>query len=242
MGTAPTTPFMNGVQGNVCIRLVDPDIQNASNTTFRVEIAYLVNEPGFAVFDNLSIGPSNIPLPVNFIGLVANRNTPNNAVDLKWDVSEEINVREYQVERSTNGSSFSTIGSVMAKGKSIYAFTNMNAGSGTLYYRVKSVDMDGRYKYSGILKLSGNSNNSFGTGLQVYPNPVRDQATLEHKELSAKSQISISTIDGRIMRVITPTYGSSHTPINLSGMLPGMYIVRLDDGMGNIETTKFVKQ
>src|SRR5690242_21176313 len=70
------TVLLNGFEGNVCIRLIDPDIVNA-NTTFRVEVSYLIHEPFFAVFDNVSIGPLQIPLPVDFIGLVANRNTDN---------------------------------------------------------------------------------------------------------------------------------------------------------------------
>jgi hypothetical protein len=242
MGAAPTTPFMNGVQGNVCIRLIDPDIQNTPNTTYRVEVAYQINEPGFAVFDDLSIGPSNIPLPVNFIGLVADRDNSANLVNLRWDVSEEINVKEYQVEKSLNGSSFSSVGSVLAKGKSIYAYTNMNAGEGTLYYRVKSVDMDGHFKYSGILRLAGGASNSYGGGMQVYPNPMHDQAIVEHKQLAAKAQITISTIDGKILKVIIPSPGTSHTQVNLVGIAPGMYFMKLDDGMGFIETTRFVKQ
>lgn len=112
-GPVPT-PLLNGFEGFVCMRLVDPDIINSPNTTFRIEVAYILNGPFFAVFDNFSIGPVNSPLPVNFIGLVANRSA-DNLVNLKWDVTEEINVREYQVERSDNGSFFSPVGTVAAK-------------------------------------------------------------------------------------------------------------------------------
>ncbi|MBD0368190.1 MAG: T9SS type A sorting domain-containing protein, partial [Flavisolibacter sp.] len=39
-----------------------------------------------------------------------------------------------------------------------------------------------------------------------------------------------------------PSAGASHTPVDLSGIAAGSYILRLDDGKGKIETLKFVKQ
>lgn len=231
------TPFMGTFQGNVCIRLIDNDITNGASTTYRVEVTYLINEPQFAVFDNLSIGPENIPLPVNFIGLVAERNSSD--VNLKWDVSEEVDVREYQVERSTNGSTFTNAGTVMAKGKSIYTYTNSNVPSGTLYYRIKSVDIDGKSKYSGILRLAGD--NSFSNDLVLYPVPAKDQVTLQHNRITRDAKIVISSMDGRVMKIVRPREGASHTPIDISGLTHGMYLLRLDDGKGDIRSVKLVK-
>jgi len=219
-------------EGFVCIRLIDPDIQNGPNTTFRVEVTYLVNSPQFAVFDNLSIGPEQAPLPVYFIGLVANRN--NDGVNLKWDVTEEVDIREYQVERSSNGTSFSLVGSVPAKGKSIYNFNDMTATKSTVYYRIKSVDNNGSYKYSGIVRLAGNGNSSYGNSLNLYPVPVRNEAMLENKQLHPNAKINITTADGKLLKVITPTPGSSHTPINMANARPGVYVLRLDDGHGKV--------
>ncbi len=234
------TPLLNGFEGFVCIRLIDPDINNA-NTTFRVEVSYLINEAFFAVFDNLSIGPLNTPLPVNFIGLVANRNTNDNSVSLKWDVGEEVNVKEYQVERSDNGTNYTTVGTVSVKGKSIYTLTNADVPATTVFYRVKSVDNDGRYKYSGIVKLNGGSSTSYADKLSAYPVPVKDEITLSHKKLSRNARITITSLDGKVMKVITPAQGSSNTMTNLSGFTPGMYFIRLEDEKGMVEVVKVIK-
>jgi len=234
------TPLLDGFAGNICMRLIDPDIINGPNTTFRVEVSYIINEAFFAVFDNLSIGPFQSPLPVNFIGLLANRNT-DNSVSLKWDVSEEINVQEYQVERSENGSYFVPVGALTAKGKSIYAYTNTDVPAATVFYRVKSVDIDGRFKYSGIVKLPGNSTNSYSDHLMIYPTPAQDEITVTHKKLSRGAQMTISTVDGKVMKNIIPAAGSSHTPVTINGLTPGIYFLRLDDGMGNVQTTKLLK-
>lgn len=236
------TPAMGTFQGRVCIRLVDPDISNGPNTTFRVEVSYLVSGPTYSVFDDLSVGPFNIPLPVNFIGLVANRNaSTSNTVDLKWDVSEEVNVNEYQVERSTNGSYFETAGAVNAKGKSLYAFTDNNASANsTLYYRIRSVDFDGKFKYSGVLRIAGNS--SFGNNLGVYPVPAKDDITVQHKKLIGKGRITITSLDGRILKTIQPTPNASHTPVNISSLAPGLYLLQLVDESGYTESMKIVKE
>lgn len=234
------TPFLTGTQGTVCIRLVDPDIVNGPNTTFRVEVSYLLSTPTFAVFDDLSIGPFNAPLPVNFIGLVATRNTTTNTVNLRWDVGEEVNVNEYQVERSTNGANFDVVGAVNAKGKSLYSFQDNNVTAGTTYYyRVKSRDYDEKTKYSGIIRLAGD--NSFSNSLIVYPNPSRDDITVWHRKLNGKGKMIIASLDGKIIRTIVPTPGASHTPVNLNGVTPGMYVIRLDDESGYSETIKLVK-
>lgn len=239
-GPSPT-PLLNGFEGFVCLRLIDPDITNGPNTTYRVEVAYLLNGAFFAVFDNFSIGPLNSPLPVNFIGIVANRNTIDNSVQLKWDVSEEINVREYAVERSFSGTTFTNIGVNPSKGKSIYSFTDYTATAGTVFYRIKSIDIDGRFKYSSVIKIKGNSSGSFSDKLMLYPVPANDEVTVQHKKVLRDAKITISSIDGKILRTIIPAEGASHTPIKIGGFNPGLYVVRFEDGTGYSETAKLIK-
>ncbi len=239
--TDTETPLLNGFSGNVCMRLVDANITNAPNVTYRVEVSYIINEPLFAVFDNLSLGDvSAAPLPVNFIGLVANRN--NNNVLLRWDVIGEVDVAQYNIERSANGASFTTIGSVPSGGKHLYNFTDFNAGTGTLYYRVKSVDQNGSIKYSGVVRLQADAGNSYSEQLQMFPNPANDNVSLQHKLLSEKARISVATIDGRILKQIVPASRVSNTQINVTDLVPGIYIIILNDGEGGLETLKFIKQ
>jgi len=233
------TPLLNGFEGDVCIRLIDPDIINGPNTTFRIEVSYLINEPFFAVFDNVSLGPQALLLPVDFIGLVAERNNGSTTVDLKWDVTQEIDVREYQVQRSETGSDFTTVGTVNAKGKSIYTLTDFNTPSNTLFYRIKSVDIDGRTKYSGVLRISGN--NSFSKEIKLYPVPATNEITVQHARINRGAKLIITSADGQILRVIMPAIGASHTPVNISSLRSGTYFVRLDDGNGDIQTAKLVK-
>lgn len=236
----PTNPLFNGQQGFVCIRLNDVDITNAPGTNYRVEVIFLLNTPNFAVFDNLSIGDAApIPLPVSFLGVVANRS--GNSVNLRWDVADELNVREYQVERSTNGSTFNVVGTIPASSKTnVYSFTDTYAEPGNVYYRVKNLDADGRFKYSSIIKLKGAS--SFGSVLKAYPLPALNQVTLEHKKLSNKAKITVNSLEGKTLKVVNPVNGASHTLVNLSGLSSGMYVIKLENGEGETEMIKIIKQ
>jgi hypothetical protein len=233
------TPLMNGFRGNVCIRLIDPDIVNGPNTTFRVEVSYLLTTPTFAMFDNLSIGPLNSPLPVHFIGLVANRGL-NNTANLRWDVTDEVDVLEYQVETSTDGRSFTTAGTVAANTKKLYSFIDNNISTGTVFYRIKSVDLDGRFKYSGIIRLPGGAGDSYGK-LMVYPIPANDNITVQHKRLTTRAKMIITTLDGRVVKEVIPAQGVSHTIINIGGLAAGTYFLRLDDGTGYGSAVKLIR-
>jgi hypothetical protein len=150
-------------------------------------------------------------------------------------------VQEYQLERSSNGISFSTAGTVPATGKSVYGYSDNNVPSGTLYYRVKSMDIDGKFKYSGILRLADDASNSYGTKLLVYPTPSNGDMIIEHKKLNAKSKMMITSLDGKILKVFAPTPGSSHTPISISNLAPGVYILKVNDENGYSESIKVIR-
>lgn len=237
-------PANSGDTGRICIRLVDQDITNGPNTFYRVEIAYVLNTPGvdnfFAAYDNLSIGPvtQQSPLPVDFMGIVAIQN--DNAINVRWDVAEETNVEVYNLQRSTDGSTFSTVSTVPAQRKSVYGTSDRNTKAPVIYYRIQSRDNDGRTKYSGIIKVV--SGNSFSNSVRVYPSPAISEVTVQHSRLGVKAKITITTLDGKVVRVITPASGTSNSMMNVSSLSAGMYVVRVDNGNGKIETTNFVKQ
>jgi hypothetical protein len=102
------------------------------------------------------------------------------------------------------------------------------------------VDIDGKTKFSSVVRLNGTT--SYSDRLKLYPLPARNEVTVEHKKLSPNAKITLSTIEGKIVKIIAPSNGASHTPINLTGYLPGTYVVRVDDGNGNIESVKLIKQ
>ena len=83
-------------------------------------------------------------LPVKFVGFSVARQ--NNDVLVQWSTAEEVAAANYEVERSFDGTTWSKVGTLAAKGNATsltnYSFTDRNLSSQTAYYRVKQLDID----------------------------------------------------------------------------------------------------
>jgi hypothetical protein len=222
--------------GRLCIRINDADLYEGQK--FRVEISYRGVSPCDWIFDDLSLGGEEgaIILPVTFMGVNAKKE--GSTVKVLWEVAEEVDVNGYEIERSTNGVNFTKAGYVTANGKPTYNFADYNAPEGILYYRIKNVDRDGRFKYSNIVKLNGRKTS---TVVRAYPMPARNEVTVQHEKMNGGS-ITITTVDGRTVKQVAPAANAIQTKLDLNGMAPGMYVIRVDDGSGTPETIKLVKQ
>jgi hypothetical protein len=179
---------------------------------------------------------ASLPLPVKFTSFEAK--AVLEGVDLNWSVGVEDNVKGYEVEKSTDEKNFSTISFVPAAGQSSYSFVDAQPAAIT-YYRIKSVDLDGKPGYSAIVSVkSGQSS----VVLRAFPTPVRKDLTIQHNAATVSTRISISSIDGRLIQSIMPVVGSQQTTVDLSAARAGLYIVRFDNGTGGVETLKVMKQ
>ncbi len=192
------------------------------------------------VFDNFRTTGSNsaIILPVSFTGINAKR--LNNSVEIIWNVAGEKEVARYEIERSNNGTDFVKLGEVAARGNAAYYFNDAHPFTGTAFYRVKSVDADGKTKYSGIVKLKENST-SVGS-MKAYPNPSTTHLMVEHGAIAANAKLKIIAPDGKIIKTILPNNGVANTQLDVSSLAPGMYIIKMEEASGKIKTTVFVKQ
>jgi titin len=110
------------------------------------------------------------PLPVTWVSVDAK--SVSNTVFILWSTANELNNKFFEIERSKDGISFSSIGSVLSQGNTNgiknYQFIDAQPEEGYNYYRIKQVDIDGRYSYSEIKTVNNQSNAS---ELAVWPNP-----------------------------------------------------------------------
>ncbi|MEO7265737.1 MAG: hypothetical protein ABIW38_12520 [Ferruginibacter sp.] len=128
-----------------------------------------VNGGGYGVYSYVPLG---IALPVNWLDFSAIRQ--NNDVVLRWSVAQEINNDHYEIERSTDGINFYPIGlqpstgSVLVKTYDKLDLNIKSLNSDIIYYRIKQVDIDGKFSYSPTraVKLTKGE-------ISVYPNPAR---------------------------------------------------------------------
>lgn len=118
--------------------------------------------------DSLVMTSTSPILPVNFGSL--NATEQGGKVKLAWRILTEENTDRYEIERSANGTSFTSIGQVSASKMEAYTWLDNSPSKGLNFYRIKAVDKDGSAMYSSVvrLKLEGNS-----FEVLVSPNPVK---------------------------------------------------------------------
>ncbi|MEO8416539.1 MAG: hypothetical protein ABI472_22940 [Ginsengibacter sp.] len=111
------------------------------------------------------------PLPITFTSLKAYRH--NDQINLEWQVENERNVQQYEVERSGNGNLYTNIAVREATGNrdlsASYQLTDEHPLAGFNYYRVKGVDINGQVTYTAITKVLMEKARP---DIFVWPNPV----------------------------------------------------------------------
>jgi len=232
----PVWTPLPSTSGNMCLLLVDADL--AVGQGLRYEFSFRASIAGNVLFDNFAINSANAPLPVTFMGFVARKND-NGTTKLLWNVGEEINVTSYVVERSLNGTDFTNIGTVSATGKANYDLEDNQSMSGTRFYRVRNVDIDGSSKYTPVIRVSGKERIS--GQIQLYPMPANDQVYVQHDKAPLKVNITIYTLDGSMVKQVQAIPNTYQTSLNISNLKSGMYIVKYDDGNGDIQTAKLIR-
>jgi hypothetical protein len=186
---------------------------------------------------NGTLAPAGTVLPVKFSAFEAK--SLSNGVALNWSVGSEANVNGYTIEKSNDGRSFSKIGFVAADGNNSYSFVDAQGAGAISYYRIRSVDNDGKINFSSIVIMKGGK---AAIVLKAFPSPFINKLSVQHGTATAGSLISIAAEDGRILKSVIPALGTQQTDIDLTTAKAGLYLVRYKNGNGQVETLKILKQ
>ena len=185
---------------------------------------------------NSKVDTVSIVLPISITNFTVSK--VNNTALLNWSSTLEVNAKEYQVLRSTDGRTFEPIGIVAAKGvASEYKFTDMNLPltANTIHYKLKLVDKDGKYSYSEnrLIKLS---NTQFVT---VYPNPAHSTINIKIDKLIGIGSIVITDLYGKQLKQQPLSVGIN--TIDVSHLAKGMYMVTTITEQGKQTEKVFVE-
>lgn len=116
------------------------------------------------------------PLQENAITIKASRR--ESVVTVDWSITKESAVREYHVERSGDGRSFTAISNLAATanngGSVAYHYTDQSPLSGKGYYRIKAVNKDNSTVYSSVAAVGAGTGGKMEAG--IYPNPVQNHS------------------------------------------------------------------
>jgi hypothetical protein len=146
---------------------------------------------------------------------------------LEWSAQEEIGFSHFEIERSSDGAQFSTIGAVTAAAYASvpgqYTYSDLQPLKGLNYYRLAMVDEDGTVAYSGIRTV--NFGGSSDATVSVYPNPASDLLNLAFTHVDGTVSIRLFNSIGGIVRMMTTTSASIQVPV--SDLARGVYVVEI---------------
>lgn len=165
----------------------------------------------------------------------------NNTVLLNWTTLQEDNTSDFTIEYSNNGSEFTPIGTVAAKGNSStvtgYSFTHTTPErTKNNIYRIRLNDLDGRKSYTSILLVKLNGDKSLK--VQATPNPFTSNLQIQVAEENI--QIRIIDMKGRQVRNLNLTSGVH--AINLNELSPGIYKLVVIQNNKVIQNQSIIKQ
>jgi hypothetical protein len=134
------------------------------------------------------------------------------------------------IERSRDGRAWDSVGFVPGAINSQrvvnYRFDDLNLSFGQYYYRLKQVDLDGRWSNSKVLVIhvQGTLDNALE---QNYPNPARGTTSIQYS-ISSKALVSIDLYDaqGRFIRSLvheTKDAGVYSVTLNTGKIPRGVY-------------------
>ncbi len=184
-------------------------------------------------FKNFGLAP-NLTLPVELASFSAMLNTDK--VDLKWTTASEKNVSHFSIEKSTDGINYSETGLVFAYGNTSetinYSFPDKNINTtkaGVIYYRLRSVDIDGKSELSFVRSIRIGKKNEQGISILTYPNPVSTELriTIPANWQGKKVSYELFNKNGQVAMKNIVGAGSQTETMNVNSLAPGLYIVKI---------------
>ena len=203
----------------------------------------VTSNPASYAADRFSIiFTSAMVVPVTFTSVNATRR--QNDISVTWKTGNEINMASYTVETSATGVQFTPAATVAAHvnqpGLS-YQWTDLNAGSGTHYYRIKGTENNGHLIYSPIVKVAAATTDA--AEVKVYSAPGANALTLSLSGLP-KDTYTAEVFDntGRLLQKSTIFYsgGNESFHIAINNYASGEYRVRISS-QGKSYTASFIK-
>ncbi len=188
-------------------------------------------------------GCSVLPIELlNFEG----RRLNEDQVRLNWETVNEFQNKGFEVQRSlSNERSFAPIAFVPSQTGVATAYSyqlpDNNSYMGMSYYRLKQVDLDGRFTISKTIAIKGYGKQST---LSIYPNPVTVQLQAEiFASQKTKATLLLSDAAQRTLLVknIVLNKGLNQFTVPAAHLTAGLYLIRVIPEQGAALVSKFIK-
>jgi hypothetical protein len=204
---------------------------------------YTLSRSGVTSFSPFAVSGFGA-LPVTWLDVSGNNIGTDNYIH--WSTAVETNNNYFAVEQSADGAGFTELGRVAgtnhSSGVQDYQFIHHDAPAGKNYYRIRQVDLDGRFSYSKtIVILTAN----VSTGYLYVTNPAYDRLTAAiQSTLSFATTVLVLDGGGKVLLAqhVDLHTGGNRVDLPTANLARGVYYLQYTDEQGNRQTRKFVKQ
>ena len=159
---------------------------------------------------------------------------------LQWNIVEQINVKNYVIERSFNANNWEAIGDITAQNSTSfeYLFYDKKPFEGLNYYRIKAVDFNGAINYSTIKTVNFKETKN---QILIVPNPAKSFINIYVAQSFNASQVNIYDVQGKlILTQAAKTINTGSININTSTLTQGAYLLSISNKEGNVLTEKLM--
>lgn len=175
-------------------------------------------------------------LPVTLLNLSATPQGRN--IILRWGTASEFDNKGFEIQRkASGGGNWEGIAFVNGAGNSSeridYTYTDANLFPRQYNYRLKQVDIDGKYEYSMTVSAEIEGKADYNLG-QNYPNPFRLVTTIQYTLPEAsKVNLTVYDMNGRVVKVMVNEKrdaGTHAENLHTGSLPPGMYYYKIQAG------------
>lgn len=149
---------------------------------------------------NFVIGSTSWVLAAKIISFSASRE--NGYTRINYTIGNELNVDRYELERSDDGMRFYTITTKSPfnrSGTEFYSYNDNAALKGTVYYRLKVIELSNQVSYSAVVSVSDHSKD-----LYVIKNPIDESIEIyAGTPATGTYNYSITAVNGQVMQAGT---------------------------------------
>lgn len=233
-------PIYSAEESRIAVPIIGREITNTLQaTTMTLAISDNFGNVGNVnTNDDVTSSSFNVistPLPITLVAFGA-KMLACNEVNVAWETSSESNVSHYEVEYSTTGNSFVAVAQVAAKNQANTYQTSLFQKESLGFYRLKSVDLDGKYSYSKIAQVQlAKCADAF---YKVLPNPSNGLYTLSGEAINGKVQVM--DITGKVIYDVNYE-NLNQAVIDITGFPSGAYHMRVVTSNSKVELFKLIK-
>lgn len=200
----------------------------------------VVVRTGLAGFSEFTVagGDDNL-LPSTSMKLSGEK--AGNVNQFNWVVVNEISVKGYELQRSSDSRTFEAITFINAKGTGTnpgtltYKFTDNNTIYSDGYYRLKQISKDGNIAYSNVVLIKGLKVSNITIG-NVFPNPTKDVINMVvAAPKSGNITVTITDLSGKLMNRQNKavSIGDNTLSLSVNTLAAGSYLLSISDLSGN---------